>query len=316
MIHKYLLIRLRQIIRAVISTGIMRMIIFFAVFVLITLVAYKYAGGNPGDTIISALHLSFILYYHLKRQDIKFMRVHIDRYKLYILVEYLMYSLPVLIILLVQAKLIHLVSIPAILFIISNIRLRKRFRRKNTIIQRIIPDDAFEWKAGSRKTAYIFIILILAGLGTAFFEGSIPLVILIIGMIPLGFTDTAEPYQMVIAYELSTVQFLMHKIRKQVILFLIPVIPLILVYLIFHPNYWYIPLLELLILTSLQVYFVTAKYAFYESAKKSTAAQIYGAIGALSIFLPFMIPFVWIMTIRFFYKSKQKLNFYLHDFNT
>jgi hypothetical protein len=57
------------------------------------------------------------------------------------------------------------------------------------------------------------------------------------------------------------------------------------------------------------------KYAFYEPNIKSPAAQIYVALGALGGIIPVFLPVVWLMTILFYSKSVNKLNFFLNDYN-
>ena len=93
------------------------------------------------------------------------------------------------------------------------------------------------------------------------------------------------------------------------------VIPLIVSFVIFHIEKWYIPVFEYLIFSSLHIYIITIKYAFYEPDKKSAAAQIFGAFGVLGCLIPILLPVVWVLGIRFYFKSCKNLNFYLNDYN-
>ena len=98
-----------------------------------------------------------------------------------------------------------------------------------------------------------------------------------------------------------------------IVIFLI--LPLILIFLVFHYEYWYIPILEYFILIFVHIFTILTKYAFYEPDQKSSAAQVFSIIGMLSIIFFVMIPIVWILSIYLYFKSKEKLNFYLNDYN-
>jgi len=315
MISKFLLLRFKQIYRAIIAIGIFRALILTGLIVLTGSILFIQSSKLTGALIISALNALTVLYIHLKRKDHLFLRSRFKNNRLILTAEYSLYSIPVLISLLYHMHFIYAAALPGLFFLISFINKRSSFRSLNTVFQRIIPEESFEWKAGSRKLMFIIIPLWITGFATSFFVGSIPLIIILLGLIPLGFYDTAEPYQMIIAYEKSTNKFLKAKIFIQILIFSALSLPLIICYIFLHFEYWYIPLAEYVLLISLQIYFITAKYAFYEPNEKSSTAQLYGAFGALSIFVPFLIPFVWIMSIYFYYKSKRKLKVYLNDYN-
>jgi hypothetical protein len=60
---------------------------------------------------------------------------------------------------------------------------------------------------------------------------------------------------------------------------------------------------------------ILTKYAFYEPNNKSQAAVAFGAIGALGGIIPVFLPVVWVLSVRFFFKSRENLKIYLNDFN-
>jgi hypothetical protein len=315
MIGTYLIIRLKQLYRAVAGIGLIRALILAVLLFLIALGIFIHSEKTPNVYVVNGLTVFMMFFFHLKRKDKRFLRSRFDNYRLIIWIEYVIYASPVIFCSLYFSQLISALVLLSCISIISQIHIRSKYKRINTVIQRIIPADSFEWKAGSRKIMYYILPLWLAGFAGSFFVGTIPFVILVTAMIPLGFYDKGEPYQMIIAGELSSNNFLRLKIKRQLQIFSILSIPLIICFTVFHIQYWYITLIEYVFFIILHIYFILAKYAFYEPNMKSSTAQLYGAFGALSLFVPFLFPFVWIMSVYFYFKAKKKLNFYLNDFN-
>jgi len=208
-----------------------------------------------------------------------------------------------------------LLLLASIIFLIIHLDYKTKKRSQNFRLLQLIPSSSFEWKAGIRQTLFILIPIWVIGLFTSFFIGSVPIVLFLLGIMSFSYYEKGEPYQMIIAYEMGTIQFLLHKIKMQISLFSILSLPLIVAFLVFHPETWYIPIIEYFIFISISIYLILTKYAFYEPNTKSMSAQIFGAIGALGGIIPIFLPLVWIMSIRFFFKSKENLNFYLNDFN-
>lgn len=188
-------------------------------------------------------------------------------------------------------------------------------RSVNTIFQQYIPNDSFEWKAGVRQLIFLFIPLWLIGLATSFFIGSVPVSMFVIGISLIGFSEKCEPYPMILAYEKNADDFLHLKIKLQFKQFSVLVLPLMIAFLIFHYNYWYIIVAEYLILVLLHLYFLLTKYGLYESNEKPPGAQFYSSLGTIAIFVPLFIPVIALLTIHFYYKAIDNLNFYLDDYN-
>ncbi|MFD2513344.1 hypothetical protein ACFSRY_05655 [Pontibacter locisalis] len=166
-----------------------------------------------------------------------------------------------------------------------------------------------------RKSFFTIIILLMVGLGTSFFIGSVPIVIFILGLLPMSFYKRGEPYQMITSFEVGSNRFLLNKIKWQVLIFTILCVPLIAVFIVFHQDRWFIPVVEYLIFVSVHVYMILTKYAFYEPNSRSSAVQTFGTVGATGVIFPVFIPLVWLLSIRFYFKARRNLNFYLDDFN-
>ena len=315
MIKPIISIRRKQLVRALNGVGLFRV-----VFLLILLCAILYGVFMQlHDIVISnyifAGFISLIVAIHLRRADKDFLKTYFEKYKLIYFVEYFILSLPLIVCLVYYQHWLQTVVLLIALAFAVNVEFEIKQRSLNTKIQRLIPSNCFEWKSGVRKSLFVIIILWVIGIAFSFFVGSIPIVIFSLGLIPMGFYEIGEPIRMLFAKEIGTNKFLLHKIKMQLILFTVLILPLILIFLVFHYEYWYIPILEYFILIFVHIFTILTKYAFYEPDQKSSAAQVFSIIGMLSIIFFVMIPIVWILSIYLYFKSKEKLNFYLNDYN-
>lgn len=315
MVEAFIKIRLIQFYRSIRDVGLLRIIFLIGLFSYIEFILFIETAMLPNAYYISGFYVLIIAFIQVNRRDKKFLKSHFNNYKLIYLVEYLLLSIP-----LITSLIYHLQWITVILLILAissviSLDLKPKQRSLNSRFQQLIPDNSFEWKAGIRKTLFFILPIWIIGLVTSFFIGSVPIVIFILGIITLSFYEICEPFHLILAFEMDANQFLFHKIKMQIKLFSILSIPLIAGFMIFHYDLWYIPLVEYLIFLSLQTYVILTKYAFYSPNNKPAAAQTFVAIGAIGTIIPVFIPVVWLLTIRFYFKSLENLNFYLNDYN-
>lgn len=315
MYFQFIKIRTKQILRALYGLGVFRFLFLIALLSFIGFIIFKQSALSPNNYYILAFYIFTLVSIQIKRADKIFLETHFLNYKKIILIEYLILSTPFLF-----CFIFHVQYTSAFILLISilgiiNMNLTIKKRSYNNKLQRWIPNLAFEWKAGFRQYLFLIVPLWIAAFGGSFFVGSIPIAIFIFGLIPLNFFEQGEPYQMIIAREESIAKFLLHKIKLQLIIFTALVAPLILMFLIFHVEFWYIPIIEYFIFFFLSIYFVLTKYAFYEPNVKSPAATTFGALGGVAALIPFFLPVIIFLSIWFYFKSTHKLKPYLHDFN-
>ena len=315
MIKAFVIIRLKQFYRALIGIGFFRMIFLIGLLGFILIYLFQTTSKSPSSYYVTGITAFIILLVQTKRQDKSFLRTNFDNYKLIYFSEYLLLTSVVVVFLIIHLQWIPLFLLLLALYLIIHLDLKTRQSNLNTKIQQLIPDECFEWKGGIRQTLFIQISLWIIALCTSFFIGSVPIALFILGFFSFSFYEKSEPYQMILAYEMGTHRFLFHKIKMQISLFSIISLPLIAAFMVFHSEMWYIPIAEYFIFISLFIYSILTKYAFYEPNTNSTSAQIFVAIGALGGIIPVFLPVVWLLSIRFFFKSKEKLNLYLNDYN-
>jgi hypothetical protein len=315
MIKALLTLRLKQIYRALSGLGFFRAMFIVVLAGLLGLFLYVKASDAATSQFISGVFLILILLIHAKREDKLFLKSHFSNYKMLILSEYVLLALPFIVVFIIHQQWISVISFLGLLIII-NIDIKPKYSSLNTKIQALIPSDSIEWKAGLRKHFFIIIPVWLIAMLTSFFIGSVPVAIFIIAIITISFYEECEPLSILMSYELSSAKLLLLKIKRQIQLFSLLILPLIGLFLIFHPGRWYIPVIEYLIFSSLNIYVIVTKYTFFEPNKKSPAAQTLEAIGILSGLIPIFLPVVWILTAWLYIKSKNKLKYYLDDYNS
>ncbi len=311
----FLKIRLKQIYRTTRGIGIIRCVFIIGLLGFIAYVLFKQTAISPNLYYSIGIYLIMITLFQVNRTDKRFLKIHFNNYKLILLIEYILLLIPLLICLGYYYHWALVILVIVFTCLIVNINFKPRQKSLNTIIQRLIPSSCFEWKSGIRKSLFVIICFWTIGLFTSFYIGSVPVVLFILGLFPLSFYDKAEPIQMILSQEMGTNKFLFYKIKMQLNLFSILSFPLIIAFLIFHIDSWYIPIIEFIILSTTHIYLILTKYAFYQSNGKSSGVQEFGIIGALGIIMPVFIPLVWLLSIRFYFKSRKNLNFYLNDYN-
>lgn len=315
MIEAFIKIRIKQFSREIDGIGLFRLVFLVGLFSYLSFIVFQQSKILPNAYYILGIYLFTIASIHLKRKDKLFLKRHFTRYKLIYSIEYSTLTLPLFICLLYHTQWLLMLILILSLSLITQWDFQTKNLNLNTKIQQWIPQDSFEWKSGIRKSFFYIVPLWLLSLGTSFYIGSIPIAIFILGIIPLNFYERSEPYQMLIAYEMNTNRFLWHKVKIQTLLFSITTLPLILAFIFFHYERWYIPTVEYLIFITLHVYLILTKYAFYEPNTRSSATITFGAIGTTGALVPIFLPAVWLLGLWFYFKTKKNLNFYLNDYN-
>ncbi len=316
MIGAFISIRFKQLYRGIIGIGLFRIVFLILLVAYLLFYLFVLTRTQPGSLYVAAGSALLILILHIRRKDKLFLKTRFEKHTQIYLSEYVTLGAIIILFLIVHFQWIALLLLVSAIFLIVHIDIRPRhINTLNTRIQSLIPASCFEWKAGIRQSFFIFVPVWIIGLCTSFFIGSVPVALLILGIIVSGFYSQNEPYQMVISYGKNVHGFLCGKIGMQVTLFGMIALPLILLFIIFHPDKWYIPVIELLLLTSVHAYLVLTKYAFYEPNRNSQAAQISGTIGLLSMFIPVLLPAIWALSLLFYVRSRKNLTIYLNDFN-
>lgn len=315
MIVNLINIRFKQFYREILRIGFFRIVVLLGLSFMLFVFLYLQTSTYPNAIYSSIIVLLFILLLHTQRDDKLFLKSNFNNFKWIYFVEYLLISLVLIVFLLLNDYWNIALFAIVIIGIIVQFDFKVNQISYNTRIQKWIPDECFEWKNGIRKRFILTLSIWLFGISLSFFVGSVPIAIVLLGIISLSLLEKGEPYQMILAYEKNPNNFLLLKIRQQIAILTIVSAPLILSFLFFHLNLWYIPLIILLIFCILQFYSILVKYSFYEPNSKSAAAQMFIGIGVAGFMMPIFAPLILLLSFRFYLKAKQNLNYYLNDYN-
>lgn len=291
-----------------------RLVLLFLVLWAVTGMKVK-ASQDDGSLIMPTAFLLVILSIHWFRPDYEFLRIYFSDHMKICWVEYLLISAPMLVGLALSSHSYLLpIYILALLVFIWLVQPSRRGAGKARGLK-FIPATYFEWKSGLRKYYYPMLAFWLIGLFFSFHMAAGILSILIIGLISLGFYDQCESEAMLLAPQASPVGYLLSRIKGLILISGGIYLPHLVLFVVFHPQHWYVIMILTLVTMSYQLYALTIKYAFFEPHSKSGKNTILLSLGALVFVLPFILPAIWVLTIRLYFQSINKLKFYLDDFN-
>lgn len=315
MVFSLIKIRFLQVGREIQYLGLFRAMVLLVIVLLLAAMLFLQTASLTGAVYASAVVLLLIFLLHSKRKDKQFLRMASGYHKWVIFAEYILGSL-----LLTVPLLIHGFWLVALAFVLlTGMIIQADISTGNFVyagwLLRRIPDDCFEWKSGLRKQFVLLAIIWISGVLLSFYLAAVPVAMFFSGLIFMSFFENGEPYQMVIAFEMSPGRFLWHKIKWQLALVTIFFVPLAAAFMVFFLKLWYVPLIILAAFYLLLIYTVVVKYAFYEPDSRSYAAQVFVAIGIFGMIIPVFAPLVLFLAIWFYQKSLKKLKFYLDDYH-
>ena len=315
MITALIKIRFKQLMREFSGIGIFRFLFLIGLAVFLGAMIFTFIGKTPHKFYVSGISLLLILSMHIKRTDRNFIKILVLRpYRVYF-TEYSLLSLPLIFSLVYFQEWLIIIGFIFGLLIISFIAYSPKPVTRNNRLIGLIPSRSFEWKAGARKNYLFMAVIWVAGMLASFIVGVVPVAIIVLAFIIFGFYQQNEPVSILISRELGTKKFLWDKIVDLQLQFTLLLAPLLFAFFIFHPQFWFVPVLEYVLFSFVFVYIVLMKYAFYEPGSKNSANQILVAFGPLSILVPFMLPVIWLLSIKFYFNAKSNLKIYLDDFN-
>ena len=312
-----LLLRYKQLLRVAFQLGVVRALLVFCVIVVAIAMTYIVVSSEKNAYLVTSLYLFLCLMIHLKRKDKNYLKINAPHFRTIYFVEYMMLSFPLIICLLLCSQwVVLLYAVVGILLVsVVDYNMDNRCKTLNTRLQKRIPFDLYEWKAGVRK--YFVLMLIIYGLGVclSMFVAVISIAMIIIGLIISDFYLTHESWQMVLSYAMSAEKMILYKIKRHIFMYAICNLPLVILFVLFHHVLWYIPIIVFAALLSVHIYMITIKYAYYKTNGNSSISSVSQLIGIIFGLTLIMIPFLLLFTFFGFQKACTNLNPLLHDFD-
>jgi hypothetical protein len=311
----YFILRLQQIFRMTSEVGIFRFLILLAVLVLVITGLVNAALQPDYQSAMVFMYALAILGIHSRRRDKLFIRIHFDYPFSVFFTEYVFLSLPLIAPLIFTNAYFHTIGFLALLSIIVYFNFDRTRQHLNTKLQSLIPAAAFEWKAGIRKSFWLFCIIWSIGLMFSFSDFMAPVSMVLTGLIVFSFYETGEPLDMLMVFELKPAKLIAYKIALHTAILFCCNLPLMLLFWLFHPSIWFIPVVIMLLIIFGHVYLILLKYAFYTPMEKPAGSDLLIAMGFTGMIVPVFMPVVMLLSIRFYFKAINNLKQYLDDFD-
>lgn len=316
MLQSILKIRYKQLIREVANLGLTRVFLVFLVFGFGVLFLY-HQPEQLRNVLFGFLFLIVSIHWH--RKDKRFLKVISKEPILIYFVEYSVLSLPLLGFFVgFQKWLLLPLTFLGILLICLTSFFNFNFQKKglNNFILAAIPSQYFEWKSGVRKYFWSLLGLFLLGIFGSWNIYVVPAVLFIYSVLVALFFQEGESRLLIEIQELSAKKFLLQKLSSNLALFTLTSLLFVVLFLIFHSHYWYIILMEYFISYCLVVFAITQKYAKYQPNEELTSNNILFGFAVSGFFWPPNLPFIWIMSVYYYFQAIKKLKPILDDFDS
>jgi hypothetical protein len=311
MLLQFLKIRFKQFYRFGLDLGILRSIFILIVFGVICVLLPKLVKESP--YIIAFILLLIIISMHLQRKDGIFLKIlNIKKSSLYF-VEYLCLVLPVLLAYSLSKQYIW-VDLVLLLFIFyisktNNLKFKKKLKLSNVTLA---PTLLFEYISGLRANFLPLAFMYLIAAALSFTVFAVPVFIILYTFTVCSFNTDCESRSFIEVFNLSAKSFIIKKIKLQLLFTLLIFSPLLLAYGIFNIHYWYIGLYACLICLISISFSIIYKYAIYKPGESLGGNNILNSFAVISFLIPFLIPIVPIMMIKYYNKALDNVKEYTY----
>lgn len=268
--------------------------------------------SNQKEAWISiALFSLLLLQFHITRKDFRFIQVNIKPSILNIQIEYLVYSIPLFIVLSIKLMFLQLIVLIGTVCFIAFIKYNRITTYSYYTSYVKIHPQMFEWRSGLKKVFYFFaVIFIISLLLTPFRLVSIFMLWILSNFIS-GFFASNESIQLLTVFAMDSRKLIRHKILSTLKYTYLVFVPVLIAYIFFNPaDIWFV-ILFLFNITIYLIFVIVFKYALYEPGKDFSGNQLIHGISQLSVVIPFLLPLPAILALRFYKKAVLNLNQYL-----
>ncbi len=264
---------------------------------------------------ISAIFSLVLFTIHQSRSDKRFLKTTFKSPFWIEVIEYSIPGIPVLSLLLINGLPLPGMILILSIFLIPFIPERAKKEYFAQLTNQLINPEHFELRALLRRHKVLMILTFSCGLIFSF-QPVVGLIAIYIITFLIGQAHQyGEPISYIISQEKSISHFLYNKWLHVVKFWSMFSMPIVIATLIQNPTLWMITLAIVIIMSIYLLFVVMSKYAFYEPNSPLDASNFYISIGALSIILPILLPFLPGLIVISWIKAVKKLKPLLDDFN-
>ncbi|WP_455640897.1 hypothetical protein [Parabacteroides sp.] len=311
----FLYFRFRQAGKFVREIPVIYLLIITGILGIAVIALYQFTKELKGNIITGSVLLALLSLLQLRRKDYHFILLAEEKPWKVFSMDYLLLSLPFLIILLLHSygyiSLGILLGCLGISFIKQPVHRAKR----GITPPDWIPPEAFEIRSGIRQYGGLLLILYISAWIGLFLPYASLASLWFLTVFISDMFRYSEPLPILFVTERPAGSFLRRKLVVNLKLLLCAIAPVCLVYVSIYPGQWWL-ILTFLIAISLNIMlFITTKYTYYWPNTRITAGQILIAIAMLSIFLPVLLPVILLFLIRNYLAACRNLKTYLYAYN-
>lgn len=306
----FLYIRIKQFLRILIELGIIRSIFFLAFCVFVYFLHLKYYWLN-NNIYVPLGYVFLISSIHFSRKDKKFLRLFFENPSILIFSEYIIISLPLLVLAILSFNWLHLLILllfnTALSFFLFNLSFSFRM---NIVFKYDL--KLIEWYSGLRQNLLLLIVLNVISIFLYNTIGGLIIMTLLISFVLVSFFMNCESKELVETFAPNPSSFLFKKAKIHFLYSSIfVVIPMILM-LIFNFEYYYVALIITLVFITLQLFAIYTKYALYEPGDILKQNSILHALFLIGFIFPFIFPIAIYFLFKYRNSALKNLKTYLN----
>jgi hypothetical protein len=307
-------IRVFQLGRELKNVGLFRAILLVIAFISFLFVAEGFINSVSSLINIFLVFLLLIVIIHLKRRDKSFIAILSEHQYRIFYIEYVILLSPIIAIVFFHHWILTILFL-LLLFPVAFINIHPSKGTAYNFFLQFVPIGLFEWKSGFRKTFIIIFLLYIFSLAFAFSIGVLPVAFFLITAIIISFYSMNEPRYMIELHELPAKQFLFKKLKQNLQLYTLFMLPLMVAMFIFYQQQWFLIVALVFMCYNLLVFSILSKYAHYEPAVSSSFHGLLTGLALAGTLLPPFAIVVLIMNLKFYKKAIQNLSPYLNDYH-
>ncbi len=308
-------LRLRQWKRTSSDMGVGLWLALLALAAVPALKVYAYAQSPAGGVVVALVGGLGLAGIHRMRRDRGFLQHLTDHPARVMAAEYLVFSLPVSLLLAAALNPVALLVWWLLCVGIAFLPNGKPGESAGSLWNGWIPDGVFEWKAGWRRQGWMLAFFYLAAWAVVWAPwASLLLLWMFTGMLSQFYVEN-EPLNLLFRDELPPKRFLVQKIKHHVGLGALLTLPPVAVYTVLHPEHWNIAA-AFALLNTLQLYdFVVGKYARFHPGVRVQSGSLTTSLVTLGVVVPFLAPLVPIFCVRDTVLALRRLKPYLNHYH-
>lgn len=256
---------------------------------------------------------------HFWRQDKDFMRVSQGSLFPVCLVEYLIFTAPFLLLVLLSPSWYLAPVAPVFYAILCRVSFSSRGKIRLIGALPFVAADNFEWKSGIRLNFWQILVFYAACLGFVRFPYVSLYLWWVLLVLIIPFYQEYEALDMLERWELAPAAFLHKKLTSQLKYYLLFSAPIFGAYILLHAGDIWIAL-AVWVLSAINLsWFILSKYASYQPARKMQGGNLVVTLVHLAMLIPmagpFMIPVPLVLGLRAYRKSLHRLKPYLDAYD-